>query len=41
MLVVDDEPSLVDAISKTLRHQGYTVEAAKDALAMVTRWRPT
>ncbi len=43
VLVVDDEPSLVDAISMTLRHQGYSVEAAetgKDALAMVTRWRP-
>ena len=43
VLVVDDEPSIVDAISMTLRHQGYSVEAAengKDALAMVTRWRP-
>ncbi|MGZ4251153.1 MAG: response regulator transcription factor [Solirubrobacteraceae bacterium] len=43
VLVVDDEPSIVDAISMTLRHHGYSVEAAetgKDALAMVTRWRP-
>ena len=43
VLVVDDEPSIVDAISMTLRHQGYSVEAAengKDALAMVTQWRP-
>jgi two-component system OmpR family response regulator len=43
VLVVDDEPSIVDAISMTLRHQGYLVEAAesgKDALAMVTKWRP-
>ena len=43
VLVVDDEPSIVDAISMTLRHQGYSVEAAetgKDALAVVTRWRP-
>jgi len=43
VLVVDDEPSIVDAISMTLRHQGYSVEAAesgKDALAMVTKWRP-
>jgi two-component system OmpR family response regulator len=43
VLVVDDEPSIVDAISMTLRHQGYSVEAAetgKDALAIVTKWRP-
>jgi two-component system OmpR family response regulator len=43
VLVVDDEPSIVDAISMTLRHQGYSVEAAetgRDALAMVTKWRP-
>ena len=43
VLVVDDEPSIVDAISMTLRHQGYSVEAAetgKDALVMVTKWRP-
>jgi two-component system OmpR family response regulator len=43
VLVVDDEPSIVDAISMTLRHQGYSVEAAetgKEALAMVTKWRP-
>ncbi|MGZ4325226.1 MAG: response regulator transcription factor [Solirubrobacteraceae bacterium] len=43
VLVVDDEPSIVDAISMTLRHQGYSVEVAetgKDALAVVTRWRP-
>jgi two-component system OmpR family response regulator len=43
VLVVDDEPSIVDAISMTLRHQGFSVEAAetgKDALAMVTKWRP-
>jgi len=43
VLVVDDEPSIVDAISMTLRHQGFRVEAAdtgKDALAVVDRWRP-
>jgi two-component system, OmpR family, response regulator len=43
VLVVDDEPSILDAISMTLRHQGYSVEAAecgRDALAVVTRWRP-
>ncbi len=43
VLVVDDEPSIVDAISMTLRHQRYRVETAesgKDALAMIRRWRP-
>jgi two-component system OmpR family response regulator len=43
VLVVDDEASIVDAISMTLRHQGFSVEAAesgKEALAAVTRWRP-
>jgi DNA-binding response OmpR family regulator len=41
VLVVDDEPS--DAISMTLRHQGYVVETAdngKDALERARRWRP-
>jgi two-component system OmpR family response regulator len=43
VLVVDDEPSIVDAISMTLRHQGFRVEVAetgKEALAVVDRWRP-
>jgi two-component system, OmpR family, response regulator len=43
VLVVDDEPSIVDAISMTLRHQGFGVDAAengKDALERVRRWRP-
>ena len=43
VLVVDDEPSIVDAISMTLRHQGYVVETAdngKDALEWARRWRP-
>jgi two-component system OmpR family response regulator len=43
VLVVDDEPSIVDVISMALRHQGFGVEAAasgKDALDQVRRWRP-
>jgi two-component system, OmpR family, response regulator len=43
VLVVDDEPSIVDAISMALRHQGFGVESAdtgQDALEQVRRWRP-
>jgi two-component system OmpR family response regulator len=43
VLVVDDEPSIVDVISMALRHHGFTVEAAgtgRDALEQVRRWRP-
>jgi two-component system OmpR family response regulator len=43
VLVVDDEPSIVDAISMTLRYQGFRVEAAEngqDALVRARRWRP-
>jgi two-component system OmpR family response regulator len=43
VLVVDDEPSIVDVISMALRHHGFGVEAAgtgKDALDWVRRWRP-
>lgn len=43
VLVVDDEASIVDALTMTLRHQGYVVEGAesgKAALDMVRRWRP-
>jgi two-component system, OmpR family, response regulator len=43
VLVVDDEPSIVDVISMALRHQGFGVEAAasgKEALDQVRRWRP-
>ncbi len=43
MLVVDDEPSIVDVISMALRHHGFGVEAAatgKQALDQVRRWRP-
>ncbi len=43
VLVVDDEPSIVDVISMALRHAGFGVEAAatgKEALDQVRRWRP-
>jgi two-component system OmpR family response regulator len=43
VLVIDDEPSIVDAISITLRHRGYLVRAAqtgKTGLSVVQRWRP-
>ena len=43
VLVVDDEPGIVDVISMALRHHGFSVEAAgsgKEALEEVRRWRP-
>jgi two-component system, OmpR family, response regulator len=43
VLVVDDEPSIVDAITMALRHHGFGVESAdtgQDALEQVRRWRP-
>jgi two-component system, OmpR family, response regulator len=43
VLVVDDEPSIVDVISMALRHDGFGVRTAgsgKDALEEVRRWRP-
>jgi two-component system OmpR family response regulator len=43
ILVVDDEPSIVDAISTALRYEGYEVEevsTGRDALAAVARDEP-
>jgi two-component system OmpR family response regulator len=43
VLVVDDEPNLVDVISMALRYQGFTVETAADgrsALKAVSEFRP-
>jgi two-component system, OmpR family, response regulator len=43
VLVVDDEPSIVDVISMALRHHGFGVESAgtgREALDWVRRWRP-
>src|SRR3954467_10111480 len=43
VLVVDDEPNIVDVISMALRYQGFSVESAangRDALAGVADLRP-
>src|SRR3954469_14162508 len=43
VLVVDDEPNIVDVVSMALRFHGYTVEAAgtgADALSQVAAFRP-
>jgi two-component system, OmpR family, response regulator len=43
VLVVDDEPNIVDVVSMALRFHGYGVETAgtgTDALAAVTAFRP-
>lgn len=43
MLVVDDEPNIVDVVSMALRHHGFDVAAADtggEALAAVREWHP-
>jgi two-component system OmpR family response regulator len=43
VLVVDDEPNIVDVISMALRYQGFTVESAgngRDALTAVADFKP-
>ena len=43
ILVVDDEPNLVDVVAMALRFQGFEVDTAgtgRDALAAVERFRP-
>jgi two-component system OmpR family response regulator len=43
VLVVDDEPSIVDVVSMALRYHGFGVEvtgSGKEALDQVRRWRP-
>jgi two-component system OmpR family response regulator len=43
VLVVDDEPNVVDAVSAALREQGFDVQAADTgaaAVAKVREWRP-
>src|SRR3954470_16222158 len=43
ILVVDDEPSIIDAVATALRYEGYEVDEAsngRDALAAVTRAEP-
>src|ERR1700760_1139521 len=43
VLVVDDEPGIVDVVSMALRHNGFGVESAgtgQEALNLVRRWHP-
>ena len=43
VLVVDDEPNIVDVVSMALRHNGFDVDAAdtgSGALSKVREWRP-
>jgi two-component system, OmpR family, response regulator len=43
VLVVDDEPNIVDVISMALRYEGFSVESAgtgRDAIAAVAGFRP-
>ncbi len=43
ILVVDDEPSIVDAVATALRYEGFEVDEAtngRDALELVTRQEP-
>jgi two-component system OmpR family response regulator len=43
VLVVDDEPSIVDVVAMALRHHGYdvtTVDTGAGALAQVRDWHP-
>src|SRR5687767_2719360 len=43
ILVVDDEPSIVDAVSTAFRYEGYVVDEAatgREALAAVARQEP-
>jgi two-component system OmpR family response regulator len=43
VLVVDDEPNLVEVVSMALRFQGFTVETAatgREAIAAVARFKP-
>jgi two-component system OmpR family response regulator len=43
VLVVDDEPSLVDSVTAALRHEGYEVAAAgtaEQAVAMLLSFEP-
>ena len=43
VLVVDDEPGIVDVLSMALRHQGFGVQTAgsgREALDSVRRWHP-
>src|ERR1700754_2965877 len=43
VLVVDDEPNIVDVVSMALRHNGFDVDAEETGAGAITRgreWRP-
>jgi two-component system, OmpR family, response regulator len=43
VLVVDDEPGIVDVVSMALRHHGFGVETAgtgREAMSLVRQWHP-
>ena len=43
VLVVDDEPNIVDVIQMALRYQGFSVDSAatgRDAISKVTEFKP-
>src|ERR1700744_6368007 len=43
VLVVDDEPGIVEVVSMALRHSGFGVESAgtgREGLNLVRRWHP-
>ena len=41
MLVVDDEPNIVDVVTMALKFQGFSVESAgTGAQALSAPWRP-
>ena len=39
VLVVDDEPNIVDVVSMALRHHGFEVESAETGAGAVARVR--
>jgi CheY-like chemotaxis protein len=44
VLVVDDDPSILDTVTSILSTEGYQVKSAgggEEALTLVTAWRPT
>jgi len=44
VLVVDDDPSILDTVTSILATEGYQVKSAgggEEALALVAAWRPT
>jgi two-component system, OmpR family, response regulator len=43
VLVIDDEPNIVDVVTMALRYQGFAVQSAgsgREGLELVRRWKP-